>query len=114
MAAAHAPSEEDWVAVGKHYRALAGELGPRVGWPGGADAAGRLLAETANLMAVLTPSLEYPEPHPALDAVHALVRFTRHTGVELHGLFDRALDIARDSGMIVAPQLQRWTRPTSR
>lgn len=110
MAVAHPPTDEDLHQAAHHYARLAIDLGQRVGDRGGHDAAARLLAEMANLQAMLPPSLAGPDPTEALDAVHALTTLVRHGGVGSGGLFEDALAAARrvsDDGRTATALLDR-------
>jgi tetratricopeptide (TPR) repeat protein/transcriptional regulator with XRE-family HTH domain len=93
--ATHPPAGPDWALTIAHYSALVRELGWSVGAAGGAQAAGRLAAETANLTAALLAGLEQDDPGPALEALAGAARLVYFTGVDLGALFASAVDAVR-------------------
>jgi len=93
--AAHPAAEPDWARTIARYCGLAGELGWKVGTAGGARAAARLMAETANLTAALLAGLGAGDPVPAVDALVGASRFVYFTGVDLGPLFTAGLGAVR-------------------
>jgi tetratricopeptide (TPR) repeat protein len=94
----HRPTEEDLTRAMAHYIGQAQNLGPRVGWEGGAVAAVRLAAESANLEAMALEGLSGEDPRASIDAALALTEFWRYTGIGSTRVPAAACAVARRLG----------------
>jgi tetratricopeptide (TPR) repeat protein len=98
VASRHPPSADDLMAAIAHYTALADVLGNRVGHGGGAGAVARLVAESANLEAMILAGLSGHSPQDSITAALALGRFTRFTGLGSRRVQDAAYATASRLG----------------
>jgi tetratricopeptide (TPR) repeat protein len=80
-ASAHPPIQDDVTQAVAHYISLVQDLGRRVGKEGGAEAVVRLVAESANVEAMILAGLSGERPRASIEGALALVQFTRFTGI---------------------------------
>jgi tetratricopeptide (TPR) repeat protein len=81
VATRHPPSQDDLMQAVAHYAALADTLGNRLGWEGGAEAAARLVADSANLDAMTVAGLSGESPRASIGAALSLAELARLAGV---------------------------------
>jgi nucleoside phosphorylase/tetratricopeptide (TPR) repeat protein len=96
-----APEEEDLGRAMEHYGRLARELGPSVGWAGGAEASARLEPETANLDAMIRQGLKGNAKGRWVDMAVALTNFARFSGRALPSPLVEAQEVAHKEGDVL-------------
>ncbi len=91
VAREHPASDAGQARAREHYLAMARELGPKPGWPGGRAAAQQLAVELANVEAAILAGLARPDSvRPAIEAALALRYFGMFAGGAVGGVLEAA------------------------
>jgi tetratricopeptide (TPR) repeat protein len=109
VAAHHPPAPEDLARGIDHYAGLARDLGPKCGGEGGAEAAARLSAETANIEKMLLSGMSGPEPRTVIEAAIAFAEFQRFSGLGTGEPLDQAVLTSRSIDDTLAARAVFWS-----
>jgi tetratricopeptide (TPR) repeat protein len=93
-----APGGDDLARLVTFFVTMAATLGPRAGATGGAEAIQRLLADRANIEAMLLRGLAGADPAAAIMAAVGLAEFARFTGMGTPRVLELARNAARELG----------------
>lgn len=97
VARVHQPDPDALEPAQSHYVRLARELGPKVGSPGGVEAAARLAAEAANLEAAIELGLHGTDPIAAVRGALGVAEYQRHAGGASVALLCQSQTVARSN-----------------